>query len=50
MKTKEQIELEKALHKLKVSLLEPDFIKSLACVYAGVLIAIFSLWIGGGLK
>jgi len=50
MKSKEQRELDKALHNLKVSLLDASFVKNIVFTYAIMLGTILVLWLGGGLR
>lgn len=42
--------LDKALKKLKIALLEPDFIKTLILIWVVMAGTIFVLWAGGALK
>ncbi len=43
-------ELDKALNKLKIALIEPDFIKTLILIWVVMAGTIFVLWVGGELK
>ena len=45
-----EVELGKALNKLKIALLEPDFIKTLILIWVVMAGTVFVLWAGGALK